>query len=249
MKLTLQVWRQENTGTAGGFARYEVLDADGRMSLLELLDMLNETLVAAGVPPVAFDSDCREGVCGACGITVDDRPHGPLANTPTCRQHLRSFADGAVIKLEPFRSAAFPVLRDLVVDRSALDRLIEAGGFVSVDAGTAPDADSQQIPHSTAVQALDYAACIGCGACVAACPNSSAQLYAGSKLLHLSLLNQGGAERGSRAHAITRQLDAEFGPCSTYGECATVCPAGIPLTAIAAVPKESLRFWVRSRAD
>ncbi len=249
MKITLRVWRQQDGTAPGGFVDHQVTDAVPSMSLLELLDRLNETLVGQGTPPIAFDSDCREGSCGACGITVDGRPHGPEANTPTCRQHLRSFHDGQTITLEPFRSNAFPVVRDLAVDRSALDRLIEAGGFVSVQTGTAPDADSRPMPRATAETALAFAGCIGCGACVAACPNGAAHLFAGAKLTHLALILQGQAERGSRAIAMNDQLDADFGPCSTYGECARVCPADIPLTAIAAVPKETLRARWRRRPD
>ncbi|MEO6879623.1 MAG: succinate dehydrogenase/fumarate reductase iron-sulfur subunit [Mycobacteriaceae bacterium] len=249
MRLTLDVWRQADAVTPGAFETHVVADAAPGMSLLELLDRLNESLVEAGADPVVFDSDCREGVCGACGITVDGRPHGPEANTPSCRQHLRSFRDGARITLEPLRSGAFPVVRDLVVDRSALDRLIEAGGFVSVAAGTAPDADTTPVPHATAEAALDMAGCIGCGACVAACPNGAAHLFVGGKLAHLALVPQGGAERGTRALSMTARMDAEFGPCSTFGECAKVCPADIPLTAIASVPKESLRARLRGRPD
>ena len=164
MKITVDVWRQSGPESSGAFDTYQIDDATVEMSLLELLDRLNDQLVESGNEPIAFDSDCREGICGSCGITVDDVPHGPVANTPTCRQHLRSFSDGDRIKLEPFRSAAFPVVRDLVVDRSALDRVLEAGGYVSVNAGTAPDADSQPLSHQSAEAALDFAACIGCGA-------------------------------------------------------------------------------------
>jgi succinate dehydrogenase / fumarate reductase iron-sulfur subunit len=249
MRLVLDIWRQHDSAAAGGFQSYPVDDAAPGMSLLELLDRLNEGLVADGEAPVVFDSDCREGVCGSCGITVDGRSHGPEANTPSCRQHLRSFPDGARITLEPLRSGAFPVVRDLVVDRSALDRLVEAGGFVSVAAGTAPDADGRPVPHATAEAALDMAGCIGCGACVAACPNGAAHLFVGAKLAHLALVPQGRAERGTRAVGMTAAMDAEFGPCSTYGECATVCPAGIPLTAVAAVPKETLRARLRRQPD
>lgn len=249
MRITVEVWRQSGPAERGRFEVHEVDDAAPEMSLLELLDHLNEHLTESGSAPIAFDSDCREGICGACGITVDDRPHGPRANTPTCRQHLRSFRDGARIRVEPLRSGAFPVVRDLVVDRSALDRVLEAGAYVSVNAGTAPDADALPVSHQSAEEALDYAACIGCGACVAACPNGAAHLFAGSKLTHLSLLAQGSVERGRRGRAMTDALEADFGPCSTYGECAAVCPAEIPLTAIAAVNKESMRFSLRRKQN
>ena len=245
MKIDLRIWRQRDGEALGGFVDYEVHDASPSMSLLELIDRLNETLVGQQVAPVAFDSDCREGICGSCGITVDGRPHGPEANTPSCQQHLRSFADGARVTLEPLRAGSFPVVRDLVVDRSALDRLIESGGFISVDAGTAPDADGRPVAHAVAEATLDMAACIGCGACVAACPNGSAQLFLGSKLAHLGLVLQGQPERAARASNMTAASDLEFGPCSTFGECAQVCPAGIPLAAIAMVPKESLRARLR----
>lgn len=241
MRLSIEVWRQAGPEEPGGFETYPIEGAAAEMSLLELLDFLNADLMRRGVEPVAYDSDCREGICGTCGITVDDRPHGPVPNTPSCRQHVRSFADGATVRLEPFRSGSFPVVRDLVVDRSAMDRVVEAGGFVSVDAGTAPDADSVTIAHDRAEHALDFAACIGCGACIAACPNGSANLYAGSILEHLSTLPQTKAERSDRARNIAEEVEEEFGPCSVYGECAEVCPAGIPLSAIAALNRESAR--------
>lgn len=249
MKLTLEVWRQRDAASPGAFETYEVTDATAEMTLLELLDRLNDQLVEQGREPVAFESDCREGICGCCGVNVDGRPHGPQANTPSCEQHVRSFADGDVVRLEPLRSAAFPVVKDLVVDRSALDRVIQAGGHVAVDAGTAPDADTTRVNYETAEMALDFAACIGCGACVAACPNGSASLFTGAKLTHLAALPQTRQQRGARAVAMVDQMEHDFGPCSTFGECAVVCPAGIPLSAIAAVGKERMRAFLRGRAS
>lgn len=249
MRIELEVWRQDGPAVAGRFETHVVDDATPEMSLLELLDRLNDQIADAGGEPVQFESDCREGVCGACGVTVDDVPHGPLPRTPSCRQHLRAFGDVRRLRIEPLRSASFPVVRDLVVDRSALDRLIGAGGHVDVMTGTASDADDVLVGHDDAESALDFAACIGCGACVAACPNGAAHLFAGAKLAHLALLPHGRLERGRRAKAMVEVLETEFGPCGTYGACVDVCPAGIPLAAVAAVHRERLRGVFRGRAD
>ena len=247
MHLTIDVWRQDGPDDEGRFERHEVTDATPEMSLLELLDRLNDQLVTDGGDPIVFDHDCREGICGTCGVTVDGRPHGPVANTPTCHQHLRSFSDGDHITLEPFRAAGYPVIRDLMVDRSALERIIAAGGTVAVDTGTAPDADAMPIHHDLAELAMDFAACIGCGACVAACPNAAAHLFTGAKVAHLSILPQGAVQRTERATAMVAAMEEVFGSCTTYGECIDVCPAGIPLTAIATLNREAVRSRLRRR--
>lgn len=247
MRLTVEVWRQPAPDAPGRFETHTIDDVDPQLSVLELLDALNEQLIDAGHEPVAFESDCREGICGACGVTVDGDVHGPERRTPSCHQRLVDYRDGATIRIEPMRAAAFPVLRDLIVDRSALDALIRAGGHVAVDAGTAPDADAVPVGAEIAEHALDFAACIGCGACVAACPNGSAHLYAGAKLQHLAVLPQSALERERRARAMTDELEDRFGPCSHFGECATVCPAGIPLTAVAVVNHERLRAGLRRK--
>jgi succinate dehydrogenase / fumarate reductase iron-sulfur subunit len=241
MKVALRVWRQPDPGAAGAFARYALDDLHPDVTLLEALDGLNERLAARGEPPVAFDSDCREGICGACGIVVDGRPHGPLPGTTTCLVPLRAFRDGATITLEPFRTGAFPVLRDLVVDRRALDRVMQAGGYVSVRAGSAPEANTLPVGREVAERALDAAACIGCGACVAACPNGSAALFVGAKLTHLGLLPQGQPARARRGRAMVAAADRErFGGCSLHGECEAVCPKGIGLDVIARMNRDYL---------
>ena len=247
MRVEIEIWRQDGPAAPGRFETHVVPDATPEMSLLELLDRLNDLLAEAGIEPVAVESDCREGACGACGVTVDGRPHGPVPNTPSCRQHLRAFGQVTKLRIEPLRSAAFPVVRDLVVDRTALDDVIRAGGHVDVATGTAPDADTMLQGHDDAELALDFAACIGCGACVAACPNGAAHLFAGAKLAHLALMPNGKLERSRRANRILDTMDAHFGPCSTYGECELVCPAGIPLSAVAAVHREKLRSVFRAR--
>ena len=232
MKLTVEVWRQAGPEAPGAFVAYEMDGLEPAMSLLELLDRLNEDLIVKGEDPVAFESDCREAICGMCGVNVDGRPHGPTPNLTTCMQRLRSYEDGEVVRLEPMRAAAFPVIRDLVVDRSAMDRVLAAGASVAIDAGTAPDADAVPDTHGTVETALDYAACIGCGACIAACPNGSAYLFTGAKLTHLSMLNLASLEKHERAVKMTNVAEDEFGPCSLYGECLLVCPAHIPKEAL-----------------
>jgi len=246
MKLIVDVWRQKAPEAVGTFHSYELDGCDERMSILELLDHLNRNLSSRGVEPVAFDSDCREGICGACGIQVDGRPHGFSENLPACMQMLGAHADGTHVRLEPLRSGAFPVIRDLVVDRSVLDRITMAGGFASVDTGLAPDVDAIPIRHQDAEGALDLAACIGCGACVAACPNGSAALYAGARMGHLAALNIPGLERAERARRMNEAMDQYFGSCSGYGECIRVCPANIPFDVVAVASHERLRaLWSR----
>lgn len=241
MKLVLEIHRQASP-TAPGYAEsHEVDGLDPTMSLLDALDTLNDQLVRRGLEPVAFESDCREGICGVCGITVNSTPHGPVPNMTACHQRLMSFRDGDTVRLEPLRSAAFPVQRDLVVARDHLDDVVTAGAWVSIDAGTAPDADQVLTTAERSEQALTFAACIGCGACVAACPNGSAQLFVGAKLAHLAILPISAPEGRRRAQAMVAVADAVFGPCSLHGECATVCPQKIPLSAVAAVPEQRLR--------
>jgi succinate dehydrogenase / fumarate reductase iron-sulfur subunit len=241
MKVRLRIWRQRDPRHAGGFIRYDLGGMRQETTLLEALDALNESLVATGEPPVAFDSDCREGICGACGIVVNGRPHGPVPGTTTCMLTLRAFGDGATITLEPFRTGTFPVVRDLVVDRSALDRTVQAGGYISVRAGSAPEANTIPVERDVAERALDAAACIGCGACVAACPNGSAALFVGAKLTHLDLLPQGQPERARRGRSLVAAADREgFGGCTLHGECQAACPKHIDLRVIARMNREYL---------
>ncbi|WP_106817933.1 succinate dehydrogenase/fumarate reductase iron-sulfur subunit [Janibacter massiliensis] len=232
MRLTLNIWRQAAPGVAGKMETYQVEDISEDMSFLEMLDELNENLIAQGIEPIAFDSDCREGICGTCGMMISGMAHGPEVTT-TCQLHMRSFKDGETITVEPWRADAFPVIKDLVVDRSAFDRIIQAGGYISVNTGAAPDAHATPVPKPNADRAFDAATCIACGACVAACPNASGMLFMGAKITHLGELPQGQAERDARVVNMVAQHDAEgFGGCTNIGECAASCPKEIPLDVI-----------------
>lgn len=239
MNLTLQVWRQEGPDEKGRFVRYEARDVSPEMSFLEMLDVLNERLVERGEEPIAFDHDCREGICGTCGLVIDGNPHGPWEATATCQLHMREYEDGDEIWIEPFRAKAFPVVRDLVVDRSSLDRIVQAGGYISVRTGSAPDANAIPVPKPAAESAMDAAACIGCGACVAVCPNASAMLFTGAKVAHLNVLPQGQPERFERVLRMIERMDAEdFGNCTNHGACQEVCPKEISVDVIALLNRD-----------
>ncbi|NKY97337.1 MULTISPECIES: succinate dehydrogenase/fumarate reductase iron-sulfur subunit [Nocardiopsis] len=240
MNITLRVWRQKGPDDEGRLATYKLTDVSPDMSFLEMLDVLNEKLTLENEDPVAFDHDCREGICGACGVVIDGEAHGP-ERTTTCQLHMRSFNDGDTITVEPWRAKAFPVVRDLVVDRGAFDRIIQAGGYISAPTGTAPDAHANPIPKPDADRAFDAATCIGCGACVAACPNASSMLFTAAKVTHLGMLPQGQPERSSRVVKMINQQDEEdFGGCTNIGECAAVCPKGIPLDTISQLNRDLL---------
>jgi succinate dehydrogenase / fumarate reductase iron-sulfur subunit len=242
MKFSLDVWRQQNEQDAGRFVTYSVADIPGDASFLEMLDVLNDQLVQKNEEPIAFDHDCREGICGSCGLVINGRPHGPGRGVATCGLRMRSFRDGDHITVEPWRSKAFPVIKDLVVDRTSFDRIMQAGGFISVKTGGTPDGNAIPIAKSIADEAFDAAACIGCGACVAACKNGSAMLFVAAKVSHLALLPQGDAERISRVEAMVAQMDAEgFGNCSNTYACEAECPKEISVSHIARLNREYLR--------
>jgi len=246
MKLTLRVWRQKNANARGRFVTYEAKNITSDMSFLEMLDVVNEELVGRGEEPIAFEHDCREGICGSCGFMIDGVTHGPKRASTVCQLHMRSFRDGESLMIEPWRAKAFPVIKDLIVDRSAFDRIIQSGGFISVPTGSAPDANAILVPKENAELAFDAAACIGCGACVAACPNASAMLFTAAKVSHLHLLPQGQPERYDRARNIVATMDKEeFGSCTNIGECEAACPKEIRLHFIALMNRDLIRASFR----
>jgi succinate dehydrogenase / fumarate reductase iron-sulfur subunit len=247
VRITLQVWRQAGPDAIGGFGTYMLADVSPDMSFLEMLDVLNERLLTRDEEPIAFEHDCREGICGSCGMMINGQAHGPQAGTATCQLHMRKFADGQTITLEPWRAASFPVIRDLVVDRSAFDRIIEAGGYISAPTGSAQDANLIPIPKEVADTAFDAAACIGCGACVAACPNGAAQLFTAAKVAHLNLLPQGQPERFRRVEAMVDVMESYFGSCTNHGECERACPKQIPLDFIALLNRDFIKAKMVNR--
>jgi succinate dehydrogenase / fumarate reductase, iron-sulfur subunit len=248
MNLVLHVWRQPAANKSGKFERYEVKGVSAHQSFLEMMDQLNEQLVSEGREPVALDNDCREGICGTCGVVINGRPHGPQKATTTCQLHMRRFKDGDELTLEPWRAKAFPVIRDLVVDRSAFDRIIQAGGYISARAGSAPEANSVPVPKDNADSAMDAAACIGCGACVASCPNASAMLFTSAKIGHLNLLPQGAPEAGNRVRNMVAQMEAEgFGHCTNHLECEAACPKEISADFIARMNRQFMGAMITSR--
>ena len=247
MKVTLKLWRQDGPDAKGAFASYDVDDVSPDMSFLELIDVLNERLITDGEEPVAFDHDCREGICGSCSMMINGRAHGPELGTATCQLHMRKFEDGAHITVEPWRARAFPIIKDLCVDRSAFDRIIEAGGYITAPTGTAPDANLILVPKEVADAAMDAAACIGCGACVAACPNGAAQLFTAAKLQHLNLLPQGQPERWSRTVAMVDEMEQWFGSCTNHGECEAACPKEISIDFIALLNRDYIRAQFKQR--
>lgn len=250
LNLTLHVWRQKDAKSQGRFVEYPAKGISTEMSFLEMLDVVNEGLIHKGEDPIAFDHDCREGICGTCGCVIKGRPHGPKERTTSCQLHMRSFEDGDDITIEPWRAEAFPVIKDLIVDRSAFDRIIAAGGFISVPTGSPQDANALPVPKQNAELAMDAAACIGCGACVAACPNASAMLFVSAKISHLALLPQGQPERYSRVRDMVAQMDAEeFGTCTNHGECEAACPKGITMENIARMNRDFIKASLTFRPE
>ncbi len=247
MKMKITVWRQSGPDTPGAFKDYELNNVSADMSFLEMLDTLNEQLIGNGEEPVAFDHDCREGICGSCGMMINGVPHGPERGTATCQLHMRKFQDGAHITVEPFRASSFPVNKDLSVDRSAFDRIVESGGYITAPTGTAPDANLIPIPKAVADTAMDAAQCIGCGACVAACPNGAAQLFTSAKLAHLNLLPQGQAERWDRTINMVETMETFFGSCTNYRECEAACPKEISVDFIAMMNKDYVKAQLNQR--
>jgi succinate dehydrogenase / fumarate reductase iron-sulfur subunit len=247
MDLTLRVWRQAGRDRPGDFEEYRARGISPDASFLEMLDVVNDRLTLEGQEPIAFEHDCREGICGSCGMMINGQPHGPQRGTAACQLHMRKFDDGDVIVIEPWRAAAFPVLKDLMVDRSALDRIVEAGGYIGVDTGSAPEANLIPVPKDVAETAMDAAACIGCGACVAACPNSAAQLFTAAKVSHLNLLPQGQPERWRRVEAMVDTMEAFFGSCTNHGECEIACPKSISIDFIAVMNRDYFKASWRNR--
>lgn len=242
MTIHLKIWRQTGRDQAGKFVDYKLADISSDMSFLEMLDVLNETLIKKGEDPLEFDSDCREGICGSCGCVINGQAHGPVRGAATCQLHMRSFKDGDTLVIEPFRAKAFPVIKDLIVDRSAFDNIIAAGGYISAKAGPHPDANSQLVGKNAAEAAMDAAACIGCGACVAACPNASASLFTSAKITQMALLPQGQPERTGRVYRMVEKMDGEgFGNCTNVGECYSACPKEISIKHIAQMKRELVR--------
>lgn len=247
MHLTLRVWRQQGPDAEGRFETYRTPDISEDMSFLEMLDIVNERMVTEGREPIAFDHDCREGICGSCGLMINGRAHGPQGSTATCQLHMREFAGGDVIVIEPWRATALPIVRDLVVDRSAFDSIIKAGGYISAPTGSAPEANLIPVPKETADAAMDAAACIGCAACVAACPNGAAQLFTAAKVTHLNLLPQGQPERWRRVERMVETMEQYFGSCTNHGECEKACPKDISLDNIALMNRDYLKAKFRNR--
>lgn len=247
LNLKLQVWRQKNRQSDGGFATYEAKDISPEASFLEMLDVVNEELIDKGEEPIHFEHDCREGICGSCGMMINGVAHGPKGRTATCQLHMRHFKDGDEVMIEPWRARAFPVIRDLIVDRSPMDAIIQAGGYISVNTGSAQEANNQLVPKSVQEQSMDAAECIQCGACVAQCPNGAAQLFTSAKVSHLGLLPQGQPERYERVVRMVEVMEEHFGSCTNYGECEAVCPKGISIDFIARMNRDFLSAQLRGK--